>query len=352
MFKPARTLATASMMFALPAALLIPASNSFGVILYRSAQRNTSAPTGGFANSGWQWQGQFGSFLGTAIAPQYFITAQHIGAAPTFNLNGTSYNIDTSFGGGSGFMNGPGSDLRIWKIQGTLPNWAPLYDANADGAEVGKTMIVFGRGASRGDEVYAQAVTGGGNQGGGGNNGDIGGDGFHPGELKGWRWANFDSVQSWGSNIVSGIFDGGPDFGPLVGFDFNRNGLFDEGGLAVGDSGGGLFVQTGGAWKLAGINLGVDGPWSYSETGPGFDASIFDAGGLYFQSGPNQWQYTPDQLQDIPGASYSTRISSSIGWIRGIIGTPTSPDVPEPTTAAVMAMAGSLLCLRRQRRRT
>jgi hypothetical protein len=351
MFNPARTLVSAAVTFVLPAALLAPASNSFGVILYRSAQRNTSAPSGALANSGWQWQGQFGSFLGTAIAPQYFITAQHIGGAPSFNYNGTSYNLDTSFGGGTGYMDGPGSDLRIWKVLGSLPNWAPLYDANTEGTEVGRTMIVFGRGASRGDEVYAQAVTGGGNQGSGGTSGDIGGDGFHPGELKGWRWANFDSVQSWGTNIVSGIFDGGPNFGQLVGFDFDRNGLFDEGALAAGDSGGGLFVQSGGAWKLAGVNLGVDGPWSYSETGPGFDASLFDAGGLYFQPAENQWQYIPDQLQDIPATSYSSRISSSLGWIRGIVGATGSPDVPEPASMAAALLAGSVLCVRRRRRR-
>ena len=104
-----------------------------------------------------------------------------------------------------------------------------------------------------------------------------------------------------------------------------------------------------GAWKLAGINFGVDSPWSLSETGPGFDGSIFDAGGLYVGDGQNHWQFIPDQLQDIPGASYSTRIASNLSWIRSIVGTGSSPDVPEPATAGLMTVAGMALALRRRR---
>jgi len=186
MFRTPRK-ATSFLFLAAAVGLFAVPRHSLGVILYRSAQRNTSAPTGAFANSGWQWQGQFGAFLGTPIASQYFITAQHIGDASVLSLNGTNYSIDSAFGGGHGYMNGPNSDLRIWKIQGSFPSWAPLYDANTDGTEIGRTMAVFGRGASRGDEIYAEVVSGGGNQGGGGTSGDIGGDNYHPGELKGWR---------------------------------------------------------------------------------------------------------------------------------------------------------------------
>src|SRR6185436_10644721 len=40
---------------------------------------NTTAPTGALAGSGWQYEGKWGSFLGTVIAPQYFVTAEHVG---------------------------------------------------------------------------------------------------------------------------------------------------------------------------------------------------------------------------------------------------------------------------------
>ena len=42
---------------------------------------NTTAPTGALAGSGWQYEGQFGSFLGTVIAANYFTTAKHIGGS-------------------------------------------------------------------------------------------------------------------------------------------------------------------------------------------------------------------------------------------------------------------------------
>src|SRR3954447_4882069 len=77
---------------------------SHAVILYRSATRNTSPPTGSLLNSGWQFEGQWGNFLGTPIAPtgatstKFFITAAHVGGAGSFQYNGTQYLVDTTFG--------------------------------------------------------------------------------------------------------------------------------------------------------------------------------------------------------------------------------------------------------------
>ena len=39
---------------------------------------NTTAPTGALADSGWQFEGDWIGFLGTAIAPQFFVSAKHI----------------------------------------------------------------------------------------------------------------------------------------------------------------------------------------------------------------------------------------------------------------------------------
>src|SRR2546423_15194818 len=57
---------------------------------------HTTAPTGTFANAGWQYEGQFGdpanagnAYVGTPIGPHAFITAAHvggyIGSAFTYN---------------------------------------------------------------------------------------------------------------------------------------------------------------------------------------------------------------------------------------------------------------------------
>ena len=40
------------------------------VLLYSTPQRNTWAPSGSIYNSGWQYQGRWGAFLGTPIAPR------------------------------------------------------------------------------------------------------------------------------------------------------------------------------------------------------------------------------------------------------------------------------------------
>src|SRR4051794_13984028 len=102
------------------AAGAITASSASAVIIGGpgATAANASAPTGALADSGWQFEGQFGGFLGTAIAPTYFITAEHIGAAgSSFIYNGKSYATTASY-------DDPNSDLRIWKVDGDLGSYA------------------------------------------------------------------------------------------------------------------------------------------------------------------------------------------------------------------------------------
>ena len=58
------------------------AGSAQAVILFSKSDRNTRPPHGSLVNSGWQWQGQFGSFLGTPIAQQYFMLRQQSPAPP------------------------------------------------------------------------------------------------------------------------------------------------------------------------------------------------------------------------------------------------------------------------------
>src|ERR1700682_6142878 len=67
-----------------------------GVILYRTDDptANTPEPAGVLAGSGWQYEGNFGAYLGTAIAPHYFITAKHLGqVSDKFVYHGVNYTI-------------------------------------------------------------------------------------------------------------------------------------------------------------------------------------------------------------------------------------------------------------------
>ncbi|HEV8607714.1 MAG TPA: PEP-CTERM sorting domain-containing protein [Tepidisphaeraceae bacterium] len=274
--------------------LIIPAAG-YAVILYATADRNGAPAPGSIAETPWSLQGQWGPFLGTPIAPNYFITAVHVGGDPVsqFSFRGSNYTIDSSFGdqGGAAIA---GSDLRIWKVNETFPAFAPLYGTSGAASEAGKHMVVVGRGTQRGNEVLVDGV------------------------LKGWEWGAADFEQSWGENTIEGIVSGSADQGDFVAFDFNA-GVANEGTLSGFDSGGGVFVQQGTEWQLAGINYGVEGPFSYTgdDADLGFQAAIFDARGLY-EKGGNGWSLVGGGSA-VPASAFSSRISSRVNAIYSII---------------------------------
>lgn len=299
-------------------------TQAHAVILYRSATRNTSAPTGTNANSGWQWEGNWANgFQGTPIASKYFITAAHLGGAVGTNIwFGNKNHLATAM------YDDPLTDLRIYKIADTFTTWAPIYTATT---ETNKRAMVFGRGTTRAGEVKVGTT------------------------LKGWKWGTQDKIRSWGENTVAGSVNGGTGIGNLLKFTFTKGGLTNEGALSGGDSGGGVFINDGGKWKLAGINYLVDGPFSLTSGGATFQASLFDKGGLY-----NQNVLIPDTAADVAGQWYATRISSRQSWINSVLrGTATASSsavaidgvssVPEPASVSLIGIAAAFLIGRRQR---
>ena len=279
-----RAVATASI------GLVFMATTAHAVILYGTGDptANTSAPTGALANSGWQHEGQFGDFLATPIASNYFITAKHIGGTvgQTFILNGTTYTTTAVFPD-------PSSDLQIWQISGTFPSYAPIY-SSAPGTEVNLSLVVFGRGTHRGSPVY------------------VGTDSH----LGGWLWGNSDGVQRWGTNVVGSIVSD-PTYGQLLRAPFDANAGPNEAHLSSGDSGGGVFVlnPNSDTWELAGINLAVDGPFSTSSTGTNpFNAAMFDSTGLLTQDDQGNWITAPN-----PSAFYATEIAAHKGFIESVV---------------------------------
>ena len=112
-------------MFAASAVLLMLMAAASPAVLLKSSGDpffNTTPPTGALANSGWELQGQWGSMLGTPIAAQYFIAARHVGGSVggTFIFQGTAYTT-------TAYFDDANTDLRIWKVNGVFPFWAPLY---------------------------------------------------------------------------------------------------------------------------------------------------------------------------------------------------------------------------------
>jgi hypothetical protein len=284
---------------------------SDAIVFFATADpdHNTTAPPGELASSGWELQGLWGAYLGTPIAPNYFIAAQHIGGAigDKFRLNDLDYTT-------IGFFDDPSSDLRIWQISGQFKNYAGLY-AGSD--EAGKYLIAFGRGTQRGEEVRVGGLLG--------------------SQLKGWKWGATDGRKRWGENRVATIYNH-PQVGELLRATFDAQGEPNEAHASIGDSSGGIFIKEGNSWKLAGVSYGVDGPYNLTDSGEGFQAAIFDDGGLY-RRGDGTWTQTPDLPLNQAGAFYASRISSRLSWIQNILSRPTP--VPVPATVPVLQSADS-----------
>ncbi|MEY2489313.1 MAG: hypothetical protein QOC70_1255 [Verrucomicrobiota bacterium] len=282
-------------------ALLSISAVANGVILFRTGDptANTTEPTGALAGSGWQYEGTFGAYLGTAIAPHYFVTAKHLGNGPTqFFYQGANYTIVRSFAD-------PDADLRIFEVAETFPVYAPLYSRTD---EIGKHLVVIGRGTQRGVERIVN------------------------GQLVGWNWGGNDSVQRWGENEVASIVGG------TLYVLFDQASWPQEAHISGGDSGGAVFISDGGVWKLAGINSDVDRFASGPDGGGPYNCSMFDERGSYRSDGTLVTGPAP-----VPSGFYAARISSRIAWINSIIGN-TDPGLAN-ISARVTVGTGERVCI-------
>ena len=261
---------------------------------------NTTAPTGALTNNGWQYEGQWntdqGTFTGTPIAPTFFLAAQHIGGSSgqPFVFNGFTYTTVTNF-------DDPSTDLRIWQVAQTFPYYAPLYTQTN---EVSKLCVAIGRGFDRGNAVIVG------------------------GKTNGWQWGLTPFVQRWGENIISQIYNSPPLNGDHLLAVFDRNGIANECMLTTYDSSGGMFIEDGTTWKIAGVHHAVSNPFVSTNgvNGSGFNAALVDYGGLYI-GGDGNWTLVTNETSDIPGYFISTRVSVRVSWINSVINFTPGPDL-------------------------
>lgn len=286
----------------LAAGALLTGSPAHAVIFINSADPafNTTAPIGDLADSGWQFQGTWGGLLGTPVASNFFVTAKHGGGSVggTFTYQGTPFTATARF-------DHPTADLTLWQVDEAFGTWAPLYTGTD---EVGQGLVVFGRSATRGAEVTVPGAS--------------------PSDLRGWLWGSTGGAQRWGENRVdSAVTYAGADY-LLAGFSYD--GGANEATLAGGDSGGGVFLRDGSTWKLAGINYAVEATFRTSADGATFNAAIFDAGGLFADTGSG-FAAVPDGVANLEASFYATRISSYAAWIGSVTA------VPEPAVTGLLA---------------
>jgi hypothetical protein len=268
--------------------LSLPGSNGVLFVSTGDPAFNTNAPTGSLTNSGWQYEGQWGDFLATPIAPRCFLAAKHVGGAigQAFVWDGVTYHTVA-------FFDGPTTDLRIWVVAETFPGYAPLYTKTD---EVGKLCLVYGRGTDRGLAVLVNGAT------------------------RGWQWGYTNNIERWGENKITRVTTN-ELVGQLLTADFVRHGVPNEGGLSYNDSSGGMFIQDGTTWKLAGIHYSVDQRFSFDgTTDTQFDAALFDLRGLYYLTITNTWALIPTNYPiAVPTSFYSSRVSANISWITSVI---------------------------------
>lgn len=257
---------------------------------------NTTPPSNPAEAKAWHLQGTWKTCQGTPIAPQWFLTAKHIGGfvGNVFTFQGKSYTAVAR-------VLDPETDLALWGVSEPFPAFAEIYQRKD---EIGKRLLIFGRGEQRGEPVLLGS------------------------EVRGWRQGQGGGFMRWGENIVdqiAGVEDTEPrKLGELIGATFDRNGLPSEAGLASCDSGGGMFLRQGNVWKLAAVNFGAGGKFKKTEDDEAFFANMLDVGGFFLQKSEDSQQeeffeFFEDQDEDIPTNIWGTRLSYRFDWIKETI---------------------------------
>jgi len=268
---------------------------------------NTNAPSGTLSGSGWDVTGNLGNFLGVAIGTNAVLSAwhlrsgNHIKDSTLFVYEGQSFQRLSH-------TNDPSSDLMVWRVQGTFTNYARLY---VDQDEVGRYLVVHGRGRDRGAVVTTGAIT------------------------NGWKEGAANYTCRWGANVVSETVDfmSSAD-GVLLRASFDADGIPEEGMLSRGDSGGGIFIRKGSEWRLAGINYSIyPAYFKQGKDGTRFLGTMIDYRGLYVDVYGNEqtWVHVPLEGPISPASFYATRVSRRLDWLLSVV---PELDLPPPTSPA------------------
>ncbi len=284
---------------------LLP-NRAHGVIL-RTGEAPATPPTGRLADSGWQWQIGPNS-CGTLVGPNHVLSAAHLGlwTGSRIQWNGMVYVVVEA-------VDPPKSDLRLLRVAGRFPTWAPL---NRSSAEVRKEVVVFGRGGPPGTPVVA-------------NN-----------KVCGWNWTPADGRLRWGTNQVDSVVTGNesPEGNYIVAM-FDEKGGSQEATFSLGDSGGGVFLQTPTGWALAGIISAVQSTFRATVDGPVIYAALFDRRPFLEEVEPGVWDYDPNRYRR-PGTFWmASRVSSYALWIDVRMSEP--PQSPTPRLMEADSVAGT-----------
>ncbi len=238
---------------------------------------NTSAPADdpGFANVG-----TLGGASAVYLGNQWVLTANHVGRVTVPNevpviFGGVSFEVEA--GSGRRLENPTGqnlsqfTDLIMYRLIND-PGLTPL-DLVMNTVSAGTDVIMIGNGRGREVDQTRWNVT----------VDPAGPDTWTEttspfADVRGWRAVGSKEVR-WGENSVTGsaIVDLGATDGDVVSFftTFDRFGRTHEAQASNGDSGGAVFLQENGVWKLGGIlnAVGTGNTFPFDGRPPGETSS-------------------------------------------------------------------------------
>lgn len=322
------------------------------IINYGSMVRNTTAPTGSYADSGWQYAGFYGNNSPVwPVSENWALQAAHTNPAvgSVVLLNGQNHTVvETSFLAGT--------DMALVRVATPFATYAPLYSG---GDETGREMMVFGSGFNLKDQPILQPIPG-----------------TTTNRMVGHTFRNEGPTYSWGRNsvarsrvieangIVMDTLYSTYDRPTLDDGSLNPNSVgADEAMAGFGDSSGGVFIQQDGQWRLAGIIYAIDSGIYHNEFAPApptpdgpWVGAISDYRDMWVsnRNGVRERVTGPDPI----GAGfYSSRIATYRSWIDATTGQTAGLGVtvvPEAGTAQLAllgagCLAAGTVVLRRRR---
>lgn len=221
-------------------ALLFSSSAAPALIIYGTGPNdvdntlNTTAPANG---APWYNVVRFGpnNASGVYLGNGYVLTANHVNLVGALDINGVSYVVDPNFAALQVTEAPDVVDMKLVKILGTPPlpvvqNLPLNFSSTAD---LNLNCTIIGWGVGKGTVIAN----------------------------KGWNWGgDATRAQRWGTNktglaAVSAAYSG-YSYEALE-TSFKRSLGSDTSQITLGDSGGGLFQQFAGVWKLSGITTSL-----------------------------------------------------------------------------------------------
>lgn len=200
---------------------------------------NWSWATAGVYQWNTTWNGNWYIGSAVAIAPNYLLTAGHVNGNTTdyAMINGVKYTaVESYIPPNDPGQSGP-PDLRIIKVDKTLPTWNTLFTGQI---VAGTNVTIIGYGQT-GTDLFYGAVD--------------------------WT-SGTEGIGRWGTNTIntSRRVDSGGRSSQMFGFSYLWNETPYEAIAADGDSGGGVFIKVNNTWQLAGIitNSGTQATYAVS----------------------------------------------------------------------------------------